>query len=109
MQTNITKQIWTILLATGFLALPVLAASEAESPLALVPQPAKVERGEGAFQLKVGIQIVVDSGDADARNAGEQLAARLNQSTDLDIKLVRKWWGSAIVLKPGENHYKITI
>ena len=92
------KTVFAPFVIAALLCFPVFAASETETPLPLVPQPAKVERGEGAFQLKAGTRIVVDAGDADERNAGEQLAAQVNQSTGLGLKLGRKWWWPAIVL-----------
>jgi hypothetical protein len=60
MKGRTLKQTLMALIAVSCLALPVFAASEEESPLALVPQPAKVERGGGAFQLKAGTRIEFD-------------------------------------------------
>ena len=78
--------------------MPVLAANDTDAPLPLVPQPAKVERGQGAFRLKADTRIVVDTGDADARNVGEQLAARLKQGAGLDLKIEGTVVAPAIVL-----------
>ena len=92
------KQTWSILFVVSCLALPVLAANETESPLALVPQPVKVERGKGVLQLNAGTRIVVEAADAEARNVAEQLAERLKRGAGLDLRIESKGSGPAIVL-----------
>ena len=98
MHAIIMRNTWTSLMAAGFLALPVLAAGEMDLPLPLLPQPVNVQRGEGAFQLNADTKIIVDAADADARNVGEQLAARLKQWAGLELTTEPQDEGRAIEL-----------
>lgn len=54
---------------------------------ALVPQPLRLDRGEGAFFLNSDTAILVQQGSADAENVGRQLADRLNSSTGLGLRI----------------------
>jgi hexosaminidase len=69
-----------------------LSADQSGTLLALVPQPAHVERKEGAFTLNKDTVILVQKDSADAANVGQLLAERLNRST-----------GLGIVVKPTED------
>jgi hexosaminidase len=82
-------QISIVLSVAGafFAALPALA--EGPQPLALVPQPFRVERGEGEFVLKKDTVIIVEKGLPDAAKIGKQLAERLNRSTGLALTVSR--------------------
>lgn len=68
----------SVLIATTALATDMAAP-------ALVPQPAKMERQEGAFQLRVGSRIVTD---AVSQATGEQLAARLRRATGYPLEVL---------------------
>jgi hexosaminidase len=59
----------------------------AADPLALLPQPLELQRGEGQFVLKPDTAIIVDKESAAALNVGRQLAERVHRSTGLDLKL----------------------
>jgi hexosaminidase len=65
------------------------AAAEADLPVALVPQPAEVERGTGQFLLRPDTPIVVDRDSAGALGAGKQLAERIRGSTGWDLKVAQ--------------------
>lgn len=67
----------TTLIAAGGIA------AEAASP-ALIPQPVKMERLEGAFQIKPGTRIL---SDAASRATSEQLATRLRRVTGYKLEL----------------------
>ena len=86
------------LVVSGCLALSVLTVNAADTPLPLVPQPVRVERGAGVFVLNTDTRIIVDAGDADARNAGGQLAERLKQSSGLVLKMDQNGGNRSIVL-----------
>ena len=60
-------------------------AADPGAPIALVPQPQEIHRGEGKFVLKQGTTILVDKDSADAASVGRQLAQRLQRSTGLDL------------------------
>jgi hexosaminidase len=62
-----------------------LSADEGAAPLALVPQPLRLERKEGVFTLNKDTVILVHKDSADAANVGKLLADRLNRSTGLGI------------------------
>jgi hexosaminidase len=64
-------------------------AGEQDLPVALVPQPAAVERGTGQFLLRPDTPIVVDPDSAGAMSAGKQLAERIRGSTGWDLKLLK--------------------
>ena len=57
----------------------------ANATIAIVPQPLRVERKEGAFTLNKDTRILVDQDSADAANVGKQLADRLNRSTGFGL------------------------
>ena len=56
--------------------------------LALLPQPSRVVRHDGAFTLTAETRILVDRDSADAANVGKQLADRINRSTALGLAVV---------------------
>ena len=98
------KHISMALIVVGCFASPVLPENAPEARLALVPQPLKVQRDAGLFDLSAHTRIVVDAADTDAGNVGAQLAARLSQSTGLGIKLGDEGLGQAILLaRQGAN------
>jgi hypothetical protein len=68
----------------------------ADTPFALVPQPLRVERKEGAFTLNMDTRILVEQGSADAANVGKQLADRLNRSTGLGLAVTPYEAASAV-------------
>ena len=59
----------------------------ADAPIALVPQPLRVERKEGAFTLNKDTRILVEQGSPDSANVGKQLADQVNRSTGLGLKV----------------------
>jgi hexosaminidase len=88
------------IVAIGYLSVTFAASAnpDADAPLPLVPQPLKMTRDAGIFELKAGTRIAVYTGDMDARNVGEQLALRLNRSAGLGITVEEKGNGQAIAL-----------
>jgi len=61
------------------------AAFSADSAIALVPLPLKVEPKEGVFALNKDVAILVQNGSTDAANVGRQLADRINRSTGFNL------------------------
>ena len=61
--------------------------AQADEPqgINLVPQPLKMERRSGEFQLTRGTTILVDRDSAAAANIGRQLAERINRGTGLEL------------------------
>ena len=62
--------------------------------IALVPQPSRIVRGDGAFTLTADTKILVDKDSADAANVGKQLAERINRSTGLKLRYRRQATGA---------------
>ena len=91
-------RVWT---AAGLLALAAARAPHAQppdTPLAIVPLPAKIERGRGGFTLTRGTSIVTD---AAVRTQADQLAAMLRPATGLalPVRVGRPPRGSHIALR----------
>jgi hexosaminidase len=61
------------------------AQAERLQRIALVPQPLKLERGSGEFQVTRGMAILVDRDSAAAAEIGRQLAERTNRGTGLAL------------------------
>ncbi len=61
------------------------AQAEQPGPLALVPQPLKMVRRAGAFELTRGAAILVDENSQQAAQIGKQLAERINRGTSLEL------------------------
>ena len=83
----------------------ILMAGTAANAVSIIPQPSKVEAGEGEFTLSDETAIVVTE---DTREIGKYLAGPLNRVTGLDIE-VRKaglfdmFSKQVIVLKVSKN------
>jgi hexosaminidase len=92
------KQTWMVIFMVGCVSWPLLAAGEEGAPLSLVPQPAKVQREQGVFELNAEAGVVVDDGDAEARDAGQQFVERLKQGTGMDVRIKKQSGGRAIAL-----------
>ena len=63
-------------------------ASGAKPSIALVPQPSRIVRGEGAFTLTADTKILVDKDSTDAADVGKQLAERIFRSTGLKLRVL---------------------
>jgi hexosaminidase len=83
----------------GFLA---GQAAGADGPVALVPQPLRIQRKAGEFVLTNDTAILVDQDSAEAARVGKQLAQRIRRSTGFDLAVTPRVGktaaGKAIVL-----------
>lgn len=88
-----------LLAALTFLPPFALATSEPHgAPLSLIPLPAKIERGDGAFIVNASTVLV--AADADSRRTATWLAEQIKRSRGLDLRIADKPdAGGAIVLK----------
>jgi hexosaminidase len=62
-----------------------LQKAQADTSLALVPKPQKIERRAGRFVLNSRTAILVDKGSADAANVAKQLSDRIRLATGFDL------------------------
>ncbi len=84
MKSQIIAIIQLLLTATVFAA----------NPPAIIPEPQKIELGNGTFTLEPDTRIYVDLA---SRQTGEFLAAKLRQSTGYPLKVSAKFFSSATV------------
>ncbi len=71
------------LLTLGILAVAGTCRMTAQQPLALVPMPASLERGDGAFTLDAATRVIV--ADRSLTRTATLLAERLRRSTGLPL------------------------
>jgi N-acetyl-beta-hexosaminidase len=102
MPPKIMKRIGTILLAAGFLALPVLAASETDSPLPLVAQSRACALAEVAWTQK-------SLKDWTSFRQRLEIHLRRLAAQGANFRPLDKPVPTGTVKAAGENHYKITI
>ena len=60
-------------------------SAQAETSIALVPKPLRMERRAGQFALNGSTVILLDKDSADAANVGRQLAERIRRATGFDL------------------------
>lgn len=76
------------------------AATPAAPPLDIIPMPAHVTKGQGAFEVNAGTPVVIDAGDAQAKLAADYLVAQLAHSHGPTLKVQDTSAGApAIVFK----------
>jgi len=73
---------WCASILLGFITATSMAANA--DTLGLIPLPQTVQRNEGAFKLQPPVRIFAD---AEARESGEYLAARLRGATGFPVKV----------------------
>lgn len=71
-------------------------------PIAIIPTPNQVTKGEGIFQLQTGLQISVPAGDASWMKPAEYLVERVRTATGYQIKVIQEE-GAAITFERDEN------
>ena len=59
--------------------------AEANGPIALVPQPLRMERKSGDFQLNSNTVVLFDKDSTDAASVANQLAERIRRSTGFNL------------------------
>jgi len=92
MKSQIIAIIQLLLAGTAFAA----------NPPAIIPEPQKMELGDGTFTLEPGTRIYVDLA---SHQTGEFLAAKLRQSTGYQCKVITKFFSAA----PAQNGILLTI
>ena len=95
------------------MSLPATLLMIASTPIAIIPQPAKVSLGEGQFRLDSGTRIVVS---AQTEPVGRLLQDYLRPATGFSFDLIRKASGHFIELKvddklgsQGPESYRLTV
>ena len=76
-----------VLMVAGMLLGGVSVRADETRPVALVPQPLRMEYKTGTFVLKKDSVILVDKNSADALAVGTRLAERLKVSTGLALRV----------------------
>ncbi len=92
----------SVLILAGALLRGLPVQADGPQPIALVPQPLRMERKAGEFVLNKDTAILVERDSAEAANVGEQLAEQLNRATALGLAVwpfdVASRFGNAILL-----------
>ena len=63
------------------------AATSATPTVDLIPMPAQVTRGQGTFKLDAATPIVIDAGDAQAKQTADYLAAQIAHAGGSTLKV----------------------
>jgi hexosaminidase len=93
------RRLTVVFLTLGFCVPKIVAtAAGAREEVALIPQPVRVERRVGAFELTAKTVIVADT---PAVLEGRRLAARLRSLTGLDLRLARR--------TPSRNYIRLNL
>jgi hexosaminidase len=77
---------WSVTLTLA--ACHALQPAKPSAPgLSLIPQPASVERRHGAFHLRQGAPLIIDSGNAEAVGIAQRFVDRLAQTRGIHLDL----------------------
>lgn len=82
-------------LSVGACAGPGRPAERMSAPMAaIIPEPARLEPGEGVFILRTGARLAVPAGDRQAKAAAERFADLMQRTRGLSVT-VRSWPGGS--------------
>ena len=86
----------------------VHAANAVAPPLDLIPMPAQVVKGQGMFNVSAQTPIVIDAGDAQARQTADYLAAQIAHGHGPALKVQDTPAGGPAIVFKRDAHAVVT-
>ena len=87
-------------LSVGACAGPGLPAERMSAPVAaIIPEPARLEPGEGVFILRSGARLAVPAGDRQAKAAADRFADLMQRTRGLSVTVVEGGRGEIVLTR----------